>query len=119
MSETIAFALSELNRYYNILTADDGLTAEAKVIPEEFSDGFENYDSFFDDAYIVRAGGGRIDITASNERSVLLAVYGFCVNSAVFLPDRARAAKFCPPLKRKISAASCVLRRNIATGELP
>lgn len=77
MSETIAFALSELNRYYNILTADDGLTAEAKVIPEEFSGGFENYDSFFDDAYIVRAGGGRIDITASNERSVLLAVYGF------------------------------------------
>ena len=113
MSETIAFALSELNRYYNILTADNGLIAEAKVIPEEFSDGFGKYDSFFDDAYIVRAGGGRIDITASNERSVL------CVDSAVFLPDRARAAKFCPPLKRKISAASCVLRRNIATGELP
>ena len=113
MSETIAFALSELNRYYNILTADDGLTAEAKVIPEEFSGGFEKYDPFFDDAYIVRAGGGRIDITASNERTV------FCVNSAVFLPDRARAAKSCPPLKRKISAASCVLRRNIATGELP
>ena len=105
MSETIAFALSELNRYYNILTADDGLTAEAKVIPEEFSGGFENYDSFFDDAYIVRAGGGRIDITASNERSVLLAVYGFLRKlGCVF--TRPGAGGEVPPLKRKISAAS-------------
>lgn len=77
MSETIAFALSELNRYYNILTADNGLIAEAKVNPEEFSGGFENYDPFFDDAYTVRAESGKCEITASNERSVLLAVYGF------------------------------------------
>ena len=118
MSETIAFALSELNRYYNILTADDGLTAEAKVIPEEFSGGFEKYDPFFDDAYIVRAGGGRIDITASNERSVLLAVYGFLRKLGCIF-TRPGAGGEVPPLKRKISAASCVLRRNIATGELP
>ena len=101
MSETIAFALSELNRYYNILTADNGLIAEAKVIPEEFSGGFEKYDPFFDDAYTVRAGFGRFEITASNERSVLLAVYGFLRKLGCIFTRPGEGGEVLPAVKKE------------------
>ena len=101
MSETIAFALSELNRYYNILTADNGLIAEAKVIPEEFSGGFEKYDPFFDDAYTVRAESGRFEITASNERSVLLAVYGFLRKLGCIFTRPGEGGEVLPAVKKE------------------
>lgn len=77
MKETIAFAIDELNKYYRNITSENGLFADFKVTPDEFSNRFDKYDPFFDDAFRVEVKNKRCVIRASNERSVLLAVYAF------------------------------------------
>ena len=119
MNATVSFALKELNKYYNLITSDDGIVAHVKIVPDVFADSFEKFEEKFDDAYSIEIFDKKCKIEASNDRSVLLAVYGFLRAKGCLFTRPGPYGEILPRLKKedfcgKISFSAKFRHRGVA-----
>ena len=79
--DTIIFAEKELHAYVSKITGETDIQSTLEVSASVYKK--TDYDSFFDDAYMIDAQGHDIHIIGGNPRSVLLGVYDFLATLGV------------------------------------